>query len=120
MRVRHFLILWLGGTLGVLAYAGLDLMLYPHLQAEASMSMTPDLERLPDLAHWGGRLLHHGMSPLLVANAILIGGALALLGSSIAGLLRKKQEVERVGVFDEPSPTLRNGQPSEAEPGRQL
>lgn len=100
MRVRYFLLLWLGGTLGVLAYAGVDLVANPHLQVEASMSMTPDFERLPDLAHWGGRLLHHDMIPLLVTNAILIGGLIALLVAAILGH-SKQTEVERVGVFDE-------------------
>ena len=94
MRARTF-IFWLGGTLGVLVYAALDLACNPPIQFETHLTTTPDWSRILDLAHWGGRLLHHGMISLLVVNSILIGGFIALIMTSIFGWFQKRSEVER-------------------------
>jgi hypothetical protein len=115
VRGRTFSLFWLGGTLGVLTYAGLDLVLHPHLQTEMGLSMTPNWEKLPDLAHWGGRLLHHGMTPLLAANAVILGGLIALVASVIVSRFQRRREVERFGVFEDAPPSLRSRRGDEIE-----
>lgn len=76
------MVCWAGGTLGILSYAVVDFLSHPKLQQETAISMTPNWEKLPDLAHWGGRLMHHSW-PLLVINAIMLGGLVALVIGSL-------------------------------------
>lgn len=102
MRARTFLLFWLAGTLGVLAYAGADLWMNPWLHQEMGHSMTPDWDKVWDLQHWGGRLLRHGAWPLLVSNALIFGGLIALVVSTLLQLIRGKgSEVDRVAAYDE-------------------
>lgn len=102
MRLRYFLLFWCAGTLGVLAYAGIDLASNPGLTLESNFSMQPDWSKVTDLQHWGGRLLHHGHWPLLASNAIIIGGLVALMMSVVYQKLRgKKDEIEVDVVFEE-------------------
>ena len=50
--------------------------------------MRPDLARLPELVHWGGRLLSNGAWWLLGCNAVLIGGMAALVVSAVRAVYR--------------------------------
>ena len=107
--VRSFVRLWAGLTLAILAYAFLDLRMHPWLLDEQHFTMTPDLSRVGDLAHWGGRLLRENAVSLLVGNALVLGGLLALCGRWLMRRLRRSsaalrasvQEsvVERISVF---------------------
>lgn len=104
MDAKAFFLFWVGGTLGVLTYAGIDLWSNPRLSSEVEFTMVPDLSRIPDLAHWGGRLMHHGAWPLLLTNAVILGGVVAL---AMAFLLRPRkvpQEAECVVAYDEEAP----------------
>jgi hypothetical protein len=95
---RRFVRLWLVLSVLVLIYAWLDLRLTPRLSHETEFTMNPDWQRLPDLLHWGGRLLNHGALSLLVGNAIVLSGAGAL---AVLGLLRFLRSVH--GRQQEPS-----------------
>ena len=85
---RIFARLWLLFTLLTLAYAACDLALNPWLRLEPGFSMKPDLTRVPDLMHWGGRLYINGAWWLLVCNAVLLGGMAALLASALSSAYR--------------------------------
>ena len=85
---RSFARLWLLFTLLTLAYAACDLALNPWLQFEGGFSMKPDLTRLPDLLHWGGRLYINGAWYLLVCNAVFIGGMAALVALTVLAVYR--------------------------------
>lgn len=87
--VRSFLGLWLGLTALVIAYAVLDLHLHPELATEQNFSMTPDITRIGQLWHWGGRLMKESAHSLLVCNAVVVGGVLALGLRYVAGRLRR-------------------------------
>lgn len=91
---RFFARLWLVFTLLTLAYAACDFALNPWLRLEVGFSMKPDLTRLPDLMHWGGRLYYNGAWWLLFCNAVLIGGMAALAGSALRALYRAIRPVE--------------------------
>lgn len=95
---RKFLGLWLLSTLVVLAYAAIDLWLNPALSLETELSMRPDWTQLPDLLHWGGRLLNHGALSLLVGNALVIGGLVALAGRTAARAWGRRRQAPRVSV----------------------
>ena len=86
---KSFVRLWLLLTVLVLGYAWLDLRLHPRLAVETHFSLEPDLARLPDLAHWGGRLLNHGELLLLLGNALVLSGLGALVLSSLLALARR-------------------------------
>lgn len=103
---RGFLRYWALFLFLVLAYAAVDLGLHPSLEAETAFTLRPDVGRLPDLVHWGGRLLHHGAIGLLVANAIVVSGLAALLFVSALSALR-----------DEPDPRLSTPRTSFPPPG---
>lgn len=77
--VRSLLIVWVSSSLATLGYAYADLSLTPELQQERGFSIHIDIERVGELWHWGGRLLNEGAIGLLVFNAIIVGGFLALL-----------------------------------------
>ncbi len=85
---RFFARLWLLFTLLTIAYAACDLALNPWLRLEVGFSMKPDLARLPDLVHWGGRLYNNGAWWLLLCNAVALGGMAALLGTVVKSVYR--------------------------------
>jgi hypothetical protein len=70
---------WTGFSLATVAYAYLDLALSPGLHVETGFSVTLDVARIGELWHWGGRLLREGALMLLVCNAVVVGGLLALV-----------------------------------------
>lgn len=84
---RSFAVLWIVLAALLLVYSYLDLQYNPWLMQETTFSMKPDLSRIGDLAHWGGRLLKHGELPLLLANVLLLSGAVALV---LSGLRKSK------------------------------
>ncbi len=109
--VRHFVGLWLGLSVAIVAYAFIDLSLTPRLLMEQGLSLRPDLSQVPDLVHWGGRLLRESRAAL-VANAIIIGGlgALVLQGAARRlGALARPNEAKatRVSIY-----TANSGPPS--------
>lgn len=53
------------------------------------MTMVPDFQQAPDLIHWGGRLLRERAWPLLIGNAFLLGGLLALVAEAVLRLARR-------------------------------
>ena len=105
---RGFVRLWLCLTLAVLVYAWLDLRLHPRLATETRFSMRPDLSQAWDLVHWGGRLLNHGETYLLVGNALVLGGLAALVLRTtirwVAGFGRAPIS-RRISVVPGPAPT---------------
>jgi hypothetical protein len=78
ISARAFILLWLVCTAIVLGYAFVDLRLSPALQAEHSFSMQPDLSQIWEMRHWGGRLVRERAWGLLVSNALVLGGLVAL------------------------------------------
>ncbi|HET9931361.1 MAG TPA: hypothetical protein VFQ35_11760 [Polyangiaceae bacterium] len=98
--------LWLVLTAAILFYAWLDLRLNPRLLMETHFSMRPDLDQLPDLMHWGGRLLNHRALSLLVGNALVLGGVGALFGRGIVRFVQRVREREAsVSIVPSPPPT---------------
>jgi hypothetical protein len=77
--VRSLLSVWVSSSLATLGYAYADLSLTPGLHQERGFSIHIDVARIGELWHWGGRLLNEGAHGLLVLNAIVVGGFLALL-----------------------------------------
>jgi hypothetical protein len=77
--VRSLLVVWVSSSLATLGYAYADLSLTPGLHQERGFSIHIDVARIGELWHWGGRLLNEGAIGLLVLNAIVVGGFLALL-----------------------------------------
>lgn len=77
--VRSLLVVWVSSSLATLGYAYADLTLTPGLHQERGFSLHIDVTRIGELWHWGGRLLNEGAIGLLVLNAIVVGGFLALL-----------------------------------------
>jgi hypothetical protein len=93
--LSSFLKSWLLATLLIIAYAWLDLRLNPHLSLETGFTLTPNPNRLSDLWDWGGRLLRHGAVTLLVANAIALGGILALLVRGAVTVVRRSRRLNQ-------------------------
>jgi len=91
--VRSLLVVWVSSSLATLGYAYADLSLTPGLHQERGFSIHIDIARVGELWHWGGRLLNEGAIGLLVLNAIMVGGILALLmlwlGQLLQGMLQK-------------------------------
>jgi hypothetical protein len=77
--VRSLLFVWVTSSLATLGYAYADLTLTPGLHQERGFSVHIDIARIGELWHWGGRLLNEGAIGLLILNAIMVGGFLALL-----------------------------------------
>lgn len=102
--VRTFVRLWAGSSVAILGYAAVDLLTHPWLQLETSFSVSPDLARVPELVHWGGRLLHHRAWVLLILNAIVLGGLVGLILLSVVRFARTPADrsVERISVFPAP------------------
>jgi hypothetical protein len=97
----------------ILGYAAVDWALNPWLRREHGFSVEPDFTQLPDLVHWGGRLLHHSPA-LLLCNVVLVSGVFALGAQSIYRLTRgkpRKDLPERVSVFP---PSARHSTPPAA------
>lgn len=105
---RGFVRLWLLLALLILGYAWLDLRLNPRLLFETEFSMRPNLSQLPDLMHWGGRLLNHGAVSLLVGNALVLAGLAALLGRGVVHFLQRPRApslTQRVSIVPAAAPT---------------
>jgi hypothetical protein len=45
---------------------------------------------MPDLLHWGGRLLNHGAFGMLIGNALVLSGMFALLIRGAWRLIRRR------------------------------
>jgi len=103
---RSFMGLWLGLTVIILGYAAIDLWMHPWLGQETHFSMTPDLTQIGDLWHWGGRLLKEDAVVLLIANAVIVAGAIAMGFSAVMRIGRRlRRTVGRmVEPMDSPSP----------------
>jgi hypothetical protein len=86
--VRSLLVVWVSSSLATLGYAYADLSLTPGLHQERGFSIHIDITRIGELWHWGGRLLNEGAIGLLVLNAIMVGGILALLMLWLGQLMR--------------------------------
>jgi hypothetical protein len=97
--VRSLLVVWVSSSLATLGYAYADLSLTPGLHHERGFSIHIDIARIGELWHWGGRLLNEGAIGLLVLNAIMVGGILALLmlwlGQLLQGVLQKAEPAQR-------------------------
>lgn len=97
--VRSLLLLWVCASLATLGYAYVDLRVTPGLAEERGYSIALDLARIGELWHWGGRLLNEGAIGLLVFNAIIVGGFIALLvlwvGQVLRRLLQPQAEAEQ-------------------------
>jgi hypothetical protein len=87
--VRSLLLLWVCTSAATLGYAYVDLHVTPGLIQERGFSIDLDFARVGELWHWGGRLLNEGAMSLLILNAILVGGFLALIVLWLAQLLRR-------------------------------
>ena len=87
--VRSLLLLWVCTSLAILGYAYVDLQVTPGLVQEKGFSIDLDFSRVGELWHWGGRLLNEGAMGLLVFNAIIVGGFLALIALWVGQLLRR-------------------------------
>jgi hypothetical protein len=98
--VRSYVGLWFGLTVCILGYAFLDLQHNPWLHEEHNFTMTPDLNQIWDLTHWGGRLLKEGAFGLLICNAILVAGILALVVSSVLRAVRTAASPGRTGTAE--------------------
>lgn len=107
--VRAFLRIWLICVTLVLVYAYVDARLNPWLNTETHFSMEPDLSRLPDLMHWGGRLLNHRALGLLIGNAVVLGGIAALILHSVLRFVQrrrdKRNDEPRVSIVPGGTPT---------------
>ena len=66
--VRSFVRIWAALTVVILAYAFIDLRMHPWLETEHHFTMTPDINQLPALLHWGGRLLKESAFSLLFSR----------------------------------------------------
>jgi hypothetical protein len=94
--VRSLLVVWVSSSLATLGYAYADLSLTPGLHQERGFSVHIDVARIGELWHWGGRLLNEGAIGLLVLNAIVVGGFLALLMLWLGQLFAKAFGTKRV------------------------
>src|SRR6476620_7935276 len=87
--VRSLLLLWVCTSVATLGYAYVDLQVTPGLVQERGFSIDLDLSRVGELWHWGGRLLNEGAMGLLIFNAIIVGGFLALIALWVGELPRR-------------------------------
>jgi hypothetical protein len=98
--LRSLLFVWVSSSLATLGYAYADLSLTPGLHQERGFSIHIDVARIGELWHWGGRLLNEGAIGLLVLNAIVVGGFLALLmlwlGQLLSRVLAGRREAAAV------------------------
>jgi hypothetical protein len=104
--VRAFVRLWILSSIVILAYAMVDLTLHPWLRQETHFSMRPDLSRAGELVHWGGRLLKENAHSLLVCNALVLGGLLALVIHGAARLIRRSRDEASQGCDTSPDYAL--------------
>lgn len=103
VSVRSLLFVWVSSSLATLGYAFADLNLTPGLHQERGFSIHIDMARIGELWHWGGRLLNEGAIGLLVLNAIVVGGLLALLMLWLGQLLQKALPGRRTATAAESS-----------------
>jgi hypothetical protein len=103
--LRSLLSVWVGSSLATLGYAYADLSLTPGLHQERGFSIQIDIARIGELWHWGGRLLNEGAISLLVLNAIMVGGILALLMLSLGQLVQRALDARREASSPETSAT---------------
>lgn len=100
--VRSLLVVWVSSSLATLGYAYADLSLTPGLHQERGFSVHIDITRIGELWHWGGRLLNEGAIGLLVLNAIMVGGILALLmlwlGQLLQSAMRRAEAARQESV----------------------
>ena len=105
--VRSLLVVWVSSSLATLGYAYADLSLTPGLHQERGFSIHIDVTRVGELWHWGGRLLNEGAIGLLVLNAIMVGGILALLvlwlGQLLQSVLQKAVPAQQEAAVAEAS-----------------
>ena len=93
--VRGFFRIWIAVALVLIVYSVVDLRLNPWLHHESYFSMRPDWSRLPDLMHWGGRLLRHGAVSLWITNALLTKPfTLKQLSDAIRAVLEGRELVQ--------------------------
>lgn len=102
MSVRRFVGLWFGLISLTLAYAFIDLSMNPGLWDEVGVTIEPDLSRIAELAHWGGRLLRQNRA-LLVGNVIAVCGLIALFIDGLWGR-RSRRGRRRAGGHREEAP----------------
>lgn len=108
--VRSLLTVWVSSSLATLGYAYADLSLTPGLHQERGFSIHIDFARVGELWHWGGRLLNEGAIGLLVLNAIVVGGFLALLMLWLGQLLTNLIGARRAAPSDaSPPPSVAYG-----------
>src|SRR5688572_13307736 len=94
---------WAGFSLATVAYAYLDLALTPGLHVETGFSVTLDVARIGELWHWGGRLLREGAFMLLVCNAVVLGGLLALISLwLVEGVQHLRRHLRSAGRAEPP------------------
>ena len=90
MHSTRFIVgLWLLLTIVILGYALFDLQANPWLREEHAFTMQPDLSRAGDLLHWGGRLLKERAVSLLIMNAVILGGLLAIPVAAALSVFRR-------------------------------
>ncbi len=99
--VRSFVKLWAGFAIAILTYAFFDLRLNPWLHEEHAFTMRPDLNQIGDLVHWGGRLLKEDAVVLLVSNALVLSGLIALGVHAVVRLFRRGRPSEEQPVVPE-------------------
>jgi hypothetical protein len=105
LSVRSLLMAWAGFTLATVAYAYVDLAFTPGLHIESGFSVTLDVARIGELWHWGGRLVREGALVLLLCNAVLIGGLLALVTLWLAEAVQQlRQHLRAAPRADRPPP----------------
>jgi hypothetical protein len=101
--LRSLLFVWATSSLATLGYAYADLTLTPGLHQESGFSVHIDIARIGELWHWGGRLLNEGAIGLLVLNAMMVGGLLALLMLWLGQVLSRVRAGRRNASADEAS-----------------
>ena len=103
--VRSLLFVWVSSTLATLGYAYADLSLTPGLHQERGFSIHIDVTRIGELWHWGGRLLNEGAIGLLVLNAIMLGGLIALVMLWVGQVVARVMEARRAASSTEAAPS---------------
>ena len=84
----------LGDSMSIDLYAVLDLQANPWLHQEQGFTLRPNLEQVPDVLPWGGRLMRHGAWPLLLSNALVLGGLVAVVVATMLGWWQRRQQPE--------------------------
>ena len=77
MGCTRFLLNWFLSSLGAVLIGIGDLALNQSLKEEHSFSMEPDINKIGQLLHGAGRLMHNSPA-LFLMNAFLLGGLVGL------------------------------------------